>query len=474
MLISHTLKYLPAQLLSPAAQLLSIVLWTYWLAPAEMGLFTLVGATQEIVFTASLGWFSYYALRYLPPAADAEARRRYLGAENVVVLTSLLGAMLAALVTAWELPDSHAPWLDALVIGLFFATRALNTHYGERARAQSAFLAYNVLQIAGPVGGLGLGLLALQYFEASSMVLFAAYSCAQILGTLIALPMLGMYWRLVRPDSALLRAAIAFGAPVLGLGGLGWVAENYIRYLVQWESGTAALGLMIIGWSLGRRCASVASMLVATAAFPLASRLLNEGRRDEALLQLRINAALLMSVLLPVTVALVLLGPGLVGLSVASEYQETTGALLGWSVLAGMLRNMHVHVADQLMMLDLRLKALAWVNVGEILACALASYIGLRLSGLPGAIIGQAIGSALILGGSTYWVSVRLGFSWPWLETGKIALATALMAAAIAGLDDDQGWRGLLAEIAVGMLSYALALALVFARELQRLRTRAA
>lgn len=474
MLISHTLKYLPAQLLSPAAQLLSIVLWTYWLTPAEMGFFTLVGATQEIVFTASLGWFSYYALRYLPPAADAEARRRYLGAENVVVLSSLFGAMLAALVTAWELPDRHGPWLDALVIGLYFATRALNTHYGERARAQSAFLAYNILQISGSVGGLGLGLLAFQYFEASSLVLFAAYTCAQFMGTLIALPMLGMYWRLVKPDSALLRAAISFGAPVLGLGGLGWVAENYIRYLVQWESGTAALGLMIIGWSLGRRCASVASMLVATAAFPLASRLLNEGKRAEALRQLRINAALLISMLLPVTVALVLLGPTLVGLSVASEYQETTSALLGWSVLAGMLRNLHVHVADQLMMLDLRLKALALVNTGEILLCVVASYIGLEFSGLSGAIIGQAIGSALTLGFSTYWVSVRLGFSWPWAETCKIVLATAIMAAAIAALGDGQGWRGLLANVAVGMLSYALGLVLVFWHELKELRARAA
>ena len=44
MLIKHTLQYLPAQLLSPLAQLASMILWTHWLAPVEMGVFTLVSA----------------------------------------------------------------------------------------------------------------------------------------------------------------------------------------------------------------------------------------------------------------------------------------------------------------------------------------------------------------------------------------------------------------------------------------------
>jgi O-antigen/teichoic acid export membrane protein len=472
MLISHTLKYLPAQLLSPAAQLISVILWTHWLTPAEIGVFTLVGATQEIVFNISLGWFSLYALRYLPPAEDAEARRRYLSTENVVVLTSLLGAALAAAMAAWSLRDTPTRWLDGLVIGLFFATRALNTHYGERARAQSAFLAYNVLQIVGPVGGLALGLLALQYFDASARLLFVAYSCAQVLGTVLALPMLGMRWHLAKPDPVLLRAAVVFGAPMLGLGGLGWMAENYIRYLVQWQSGTAALGLMVIGWSLGRRCASVATMLVATAAFPLTSRLLNDGRRDEALAQLRINAAMLVGVLLPVTAALQLLGPELVRLTVAVEYQQTTSALLGLAMLAGTLRNLHIHVTDQLMVLELRLKVLALVAVVEILACVVFSLIGLRQYGLEGAVIGQAIGSTLALGFSMRWVRIRLGFPWPWRETFKIILAAAIMATAIVQLSADQGWRGLLLNIAVGSCSYALALLVIFARDLQRLRAR--
>ncbi|MDD2880612.1 MAG: lipopolysaccharide biosynthesis protein [Rhodoferax sp.] len=470
MLISHTLKYLPAQLLSPAAQLVSMILWTHWLVPSEMGLFTLVSVTQEIAFTVCLGWFSVYALRYLPPDSDVVARQRYLGAENAVVAVSLIGAMAIAVFTAWSLHDGRSLWLSSLVIGLFFATRAVNTHYGERARAQSAFLAYSLLQVAGPLGGLGLGWLAFQYVEASALVLLASYAAAQALGTLLALPMLGMHWRFARPDSQLLRAALSFGGPVLGLGVLGWVAENYIRYLVQWQSGAAALGLMIVGWSLGRRCAAVASMLVATAAFPLAARLLNEGRRDEAVAQLRVNAVLMLAVLVPVTAALQLLGPALVSLAVAAEYRQTTIELLGLSVLAGTLRNLHMHVTDQFMVLERRLKMVAIIDVVEIVACVLASLFGLFFYGLHGAVIGQALGSFLTLGLSMYWAHTRQGFRWPWLETGKVLLATVVMAVVIAWWGVQVSLVGLLMGTAVGMFAYALASTVLFAPQLLQLR----
>lgn len=468
MLIAHTLKYLPAQLLSPAAQVISMILWTHWLAPTEMGLFTLVTVTQEVAFIACLGWFSVYTLRYLPPDNDFVARQRYLDTENVIVLASVGGALLSALATTAVLYPLNDLWLTTLEIGLFFVTRSLNTHYAERARAQSAFLAYTLLQTAGPVGGLGLGLLAFQYVDASALVLLAVYSVAQGLGLLFALPLLGMQWRLSMPDRILLKVALAFGAPMLGLHALAWAAENYIRYLVQWTASAAALGLMIVGWSLGRRCAAVASMLVATAAFPLASRLFNEGRRDEAMAQLSVNAALLLAVLAPVTVAVELLGATLVALVVAPEYRESTTAILSLSMLGGMLRNLHLHVTDQVMVLELQLKQVGIVGAVEIVASIVASLLGLTFFGLEGAVIGQALGSLLTLGLSLYWVQLRHGFVWPWSETIRILLATSAMALAIVWVGREPTLDGLLIDTATGMVSYALALSLLFFRELRQ------
>jgi O-antigen/teichoic acid export membrane protein len=375
-----------------------------------------------------------------------------------------------AAVSVWMLPGEHENLGLALVMAAFFASKALNAHYAERARAQSAFLAYTALQLSGPVGGLALGWLAMHHWGATAAVLLGAYAVAQTLGTLLAFPGLGMSWRLPRPDAALLKAALGFGGPLLGLAMLSWVAENYIRYLVQWQAGAAALGLMIVGWALGRRCASVAAMVVTTAAFPIASRLLNEGRREEALAQLRLNAVMLMFVLLPVTVAVELLGPALVAMTVATEYRDVTVDLLGLSMAAGAIRNLHVHVTNQLMVLERRLKRSAQIDLVEIVACIVASAIGLLLYDLRGAVIGQALGSLLTLWLSIVWARRDLGFHWPWQETVKLGAACALMGAVLWWLRPSADLGGLLLGSAVGTVVFLLAAALVFAPELRRWR----
>lgn len=468
MLIQHTLRYLPAQLLSPLAQLLSMVLWTHWLAPTEMGVFTLVTVTQEIAYLICLSWFSVYALRYLPAAEDSAGMRRYLATENVVLLSSIVAGFAVAAVTGWVLAGTEDLLMASLSIGAYFVTRAASTHYAERARAQSAFVAYTWLQTAGPVGGLLLGLLAMEHVRADAWVLLLAYAAAQAVGIAMALPRMGMQWSALRPDRELLKSAASFGAPMLALGILGWIGENYLRYLVQWREGAATLGLMIVGWALGRRCASVASMLVTTAAFPLASRLLNEGRREMALEQLRINAALLLAVLVPVTVGVEILGGVLVGLSVAEEYRQLTTELLGLSMFAGALRNLHMHVTDQLMVLERRFGMVARIDVFEIGLCTLASLAGLAASGIHGAVMGQALGSALTLLLSVFWARTRLGFVWPAQETVKVLLASGVMGLALLNLKVPATLSGLVLASVAGALIYAAVLALLFWADLRR------
>lgn len=468
MLLLHVLKYLPAQVLSPVAQLASMVLWTHWLAPEQMGLFTLVAVTQDLTYLGLLSWFSIHVLRYLPDAGDAAGRERYLRSESAVLFAAALPTFAVAALASWHWPGGGPIWREALVIGLYFLTRNANVHYAERARAQSAFLAYTLLQTTGPVGGLLVGLLAVHRVAPTAEVLWASYAAAQGLGTLLALPLLGIRLRPARPDVAVLKAALAYGGPFLGLSALGWVAENHLRYLVEWQSGAAALGLMAVGWGLGRRCASVASMLVATASFPIAARLLNEGRRGDALEQLALNGALMLAVLLPVTVGLVMIGPGLVELVVAPEYRGITIDLLGWSAFSGALRCLHLHATDPLMVLERRYPAAAAVDVVEIAACAAASLCGLLWFGLKGAVIGQAIGSAVALALSLYWTSARLGLRWRWADSLRIAGATAAMAAVLAVVPAQAGGVGLAIEAVAGALVYGAGLGLCYRAALWR------
>ena len=226
---------------------------------------------------------------------------------------------------------------------------------------------------------------------------------------------------------------------------------------------------MIVGWSLGRRCAAVASTLVTTASFPLAARLLNDNRRDEAMRQLQLNAAMMVAVLLPVTAALEMLGPTLVELFVAPQYQAITSEILGLSVLAGAVRNLHMHTTDQLMVLERRIGMLARIDMFEIVLCAGLSLGGLVLDGVQGAVIGQALGSTATLGLSMWLAQRHLGFAWPWADTLKIVVATAVMLLALYLLHASHDALGLGLATTVGALVYCAACALLFAPHLQRL-----
>lgn len=469
MLLRHTLRYLPTQLISPLAQLGSMVLWTHWLTPAGMAVFTLVTAAQELAYLASVGWFSSYALRFLPAPDDAAGRLRYLLTENAVMLASIALGSACALLAWWLLPQADAGPALLPAIAAMFVTRSASQHYAERARAQSAFVAYGVLQLAGPVGGLLLGWVAMPWLGATPQVLLLAYALAQGAGLLAAAPALGLLPRLGRPDTALLRQALAFGAPILTLTALAWVGDNQIRYTVQWARDAHALGLMILGWSLGRRAASVTAMLVTTASFPLAARLYNEGRRAEALVQLRQSAMLLLAVLLPATTLVALVGGRLVEPLVGPAYRELTGDLLALAMLGGALRNLLNHVVDQLMVLETRWRMMVWMDLAEIAIGVAATLAGLALAEQRGAVLGQAAATLLMLAVGIRLCRVHFGFHWPWADTGRVLLACAAMAAVLLGLQARlHGMVELLAGAALGAAVGAGVLAALFAPLLRR------
>ncbi|MEF7613763.1 lipopolysaccharide biosynthesis protein [Aquincola sp. MAHUQ-54] len=476
MLLRHTLNYLPAQMLAPVAQLASIILWTHWLPPEEMGFFALVTATQELTYMLCMGWFSMYVLRFLPDASEGAARDRFLRTESVLLLLAMVPVVAVAAVTAWVLPSAHPRWHTLVAVTACIGSRMLAAHYAERARAQSSFVAYNLLQASGPVLGLGLGMLALQWLPPTATVLWLGYAAAQLIGVCLAVPLMGARLRGGRLDREVVREAWRFGSRFLVLAGLVWVAENYIRYLVQWQVGAAALGLLAVGWGLGRRCATVGVMLVTTAAFPLASRLLNQGRREDALQQLRINAGMLLAVILPLTVGFGIVGPMLVQLVVATAYRDATADIVALSVLSGTLHCLHVHVTDQLLVLERRFDLAARVDLVEIAVGATATLIGLHLGGLRGAVLGVAVGSLAAVACSTYW-SGQLGFTWPWGDVLRVLAATAAMAAVLVWLGSRSGVGALVMEVAAGASTYVAAIAVLYAprllKELQ-LRRRAA
>jgi len=464
MLIRQTILYLPAQFVSPVAQFLSMMVWTWWLPPAEMSTFVLVTATQELAYMISRSWFSFYTLRFLPAAE--EERRRYLDSETTLLALMTLPELAAAALSIHFFDGSTAPGFAFLVIAAYYVTRGLNNHFSERARAQESILAYTLFQTAGPVGGLVVGIAVIETIGASAGGLLLIYALMQAVGTVIALPMIGFSARLGRVDLSVLKGAIVNGGPMLAINGISWFGENGIRYVVEHVGGAAAFGLMAVGWGTGRRAASVASQLVTAAAFPIAARLINAGDREAALDQLKVNAALLTAVLLPSVIGLWLTADILVDIAVAEVYRPVTHAIIGLSALSGMVRAYHAHVTGQMLTLDRRYGLLAAVGVFEILSTCSLAVIGFDANGLVGVVTGALVASLLTLGLSTA-LAVRLcGLRLPLADTLRLGLATLVMGLAVHSVGWPHTALGLVGAAALGGVCYVAALAGVYYRQL--------
>lgn len=473
MLIRQTLLYMPAQLIGPVAQFISILVWTHWLSPAEMGAFAILIAVQELAFLGCLSWFSVYTVRYFDHAGPADDLETYRRTEAVVVSVALALSVLIGWLGVLALSEiTPSPYLMIAAIA-FVAVRLLASHMSERARATGQIFQYSVLQIAWPVGGLALGLVLVAIFGASVANVLMGYAVAQAVAIGAVWPALGLGWPIRAPSRAMIIKAIQFGSAVAVGGPLFWFSGNAIRFVVEYAEGTAAVGLVTVGWALGQRAASFAAQGVTAAAFPLAVKRLREGDMADGYGQMRVNALLLWLALAPAAAGLYAIGPDLVRLLVAEPYQAVTVAILPAAILSGALRNLRSHSTEQVFLLAERPQYTMMVEVFDAIATLIGCVIGLSLYGLVGAAWGALVASVISLALSAAIARARFGFDLPYREGVPIAAASLVMMAAVMAIPPAGSVFWLMIKIAAGGAVFVALIAAFHPRQTRELAGKA-
>jgi len=482
LLIRQTLAYLPAQLLGPLTQLAAALLLTHALGAADYGLVMLIFASQEVVFLVCLSWWTTFYLRYGGRLALGEQGAGLASTEAAVLLLSSL-AQVGVTMAIILVTDPGLPLAFYASACAFTVTRSLLSFLGERARREAAIGAYSAVQVAGPLGGLGLVLLLMAQDAATPERVLSAFALMQGLVGLVVAARFGLLVRPRRLDFAVLREARRFGAPVVLAHSLSWLGGNVIRFVVHHGAGAAALGLMSVGWGLATRLSSVAAMLVAAAAYPLAVRTMEAGDADGARRQMADNSALLLALLAPAGLGFWALAPGFVPWLVAQEYQAMTLQILPWALLGASVRNLRLHGWDQMYLLFEAPRDMVLLDMIESVVMFLAALLGLWWGGVAGAVAVSAwatVGLALL---DALWLRRRFGLVLPLGVYARVMLAAGAMAALLFAAQA-LGWQAqpsggplLLAAVA-GAAAYTLALALLFPRQrravLARLRPRPA
>ena len=465
MLVRHTLLYMPAQIIGPLAQFAAILVFTHWMAPSPYGVLTYIMASQDFVFLLCLSWFSQYTIRYFT-SHEAGGDDCYRDSEFTILLSTVVpqigAAMLALLLISVQL---SVPLVGATV--LYTVTRCLSLHLGERSRAQSRILDYTLATSAGPLAGFVLAFAFVALVAATPEAALLGYGLAQAVVLVWLVSRQNMHLVLRMPERALLRQALGFGLPLILAGVAAWFGMNSIRILVDHQLGTAAMGLIAVGWALGQRITTTASMFVTIAAFPIAVERFRLGARDEAYGQITTNGLLMFGIALPSAVGLYLLQDALVSLLVAAPFRAMTVAVLPAALVAGLCRNVRTHVADQVFVLIERTKVVCLMTIAEGLAVTAGCWIGLMMDGPVGAAYGSAAGYALTMTASFAVARARAGLRLPFLDAGLVVAAVVVMALVVRLLPHRDALIGgavarIALVVAVGATVYAAAILTFF------------
>ena len=460
MLIRHTFLYLPAQLIGPFVQFAAALVWTHFMAPDLYGVLTFIFAAQDLAFVFSLSWWSQYTLRYFG-ALSASERQPYRKAEAaVLVSTSLIQAAVAF--GSLLLLRVEPSFVLAFAAIVFTITRCIGQHLSERARSEHRIFDYTIGQTVGPVAGFGIALLAVIGIAPAPEWALLGYASAQTLALIWLwrrLHVAAVTWPLPRD---IIPNALRFGLPIVVAGAIGWISLNGIRVVVEHAAGATALGLVAVGWGLGQRFTGVAATLVSAASFPLAVRSFASGSRAEAFHQLAQGGVLLIALVVPATAGLCLLTQPFVELTVSRSFQEATMVILPLAAIAGGIRNIRIHFADQVLILTERIDVGIVINVVEAVCVIAGAWIGLRFGGLAGAVEGCVVASAVGAALCFAYIKWKFDFPLPWGSTARVFLASAIMVAVLlfvpwATLHSGPAIRIAL-ESALGALVYAIAL----------------
>jgi len=461
-LFRQTILYLPAQVVGPFSQMAAAFIWTHWLGPEALGAYAIIWAVQELTYLLVLSWWSSYVQRFVT-THDGEAEGASLDRMEVAIQILAGIAQTALVVAAIAIAFDKTISIDLVLATIAFTlTRNLGTHFASRARARFETVAFTLLQAIGPTVGLAFGLIALSSIAATPAVLLWSYAAAQLLGLMVALPLMRFELRGPQIDWRLFERAWQYGAPLLLAAVLAWVSVQGIRFIVEYEQGPAAVGLVTVGWWLGLRLTAFSALLVTGASFNVMVERVRELGGVGALPQFATNGALLLAVLAPSVVGAFLFNTDIVDALVAAPYRAITVAILPMAIAAGALHAFRDHATDQTFLVYERTKLAALSTGLEAVLTVLMCWAGLRIAGVYGAVVGCMIAAAIAMAFSFALARTLFGYYLRWADVARIAVATAAMAAAQSFMPDASSWSRLAIEIGACAAAYLAAMAALY------------
>jgi O-antigen/teichoic acid export membrane protein len=456
MLLRHSLLYLLSHGLPAVISLLTISIYTRLLPPNLYGQYALVLASALLANSVLFQWLRVSLLRFLPAYGERSAillaalRTGYFAMAGLVLLFGLLASLFAV----------DAGWRDLILIAIpLILARGWFDLDLSIAQSRLSPTRYGLLAFSKAVLALAAG---------TALILFGLGAAAPLLGLMLGMLVPSVIlmtgeWRAVgwhRPAPDLMRELLAYGLPLTATFALNFVVGVSDRFLVAWFLGTDAAGAYAASYEFAWSAVLFLMMVINLAGYPLVMRAIEQEGEAAARSQLQQNAVLLLTVGLPVLLGAVLLGPNLARVVLGPLFREDGALLLPWIAVAAFLGGMMLYYTNLAFQVGHHTTGQLWV----MLVAGLAN-LGLNLLWIPRfGLLGAAWATiaAYALGVAVGWWLGRRVFPLPGLpvDATKPLVAALLMALALWPCRTWNGALALMVQIGIGMLVYAIALAL--------------
>ncbi len=456
MLFKHSVIYILAKIIPGIMAFAALSLYTHFLEPSEYGLYTLIISGTALLHNVIYNWLPAGTLRFWANEKyQSSTFTSTLAVSYIRISMVLLGIALIGILYFWG--EEQATW----IISSFLLLQALAIY----TITQSLFSAkiephnYAYLSISYSILALLLGTLFASLGYGAVGVLAGV-----TLGTL--LPALFFFKKSWLPfdrqsyDKTLFKSLLVYGLPFASAALLEELTKVTDRFMLAWLQDKAQAGLYAVGYDLSGNSILLIMAALNIAAYPVIIKLLDRDGKEAAMEYFRHYAVLLLGISIPAVVGLNLVGPDLVYLLIAEEYQESVIFLLPWITSAVFMMGLQAFYFDLAFQLGHYVIAVVKIAVVVSIINFSLNYWLIPTLGLQGAAIATlasfTIGSILsaILGRK------RFTLPFPITEFLKIIISALVMGLCLWFLKDYRGWGWLALQLFVGVLSYFIMMVL--------------
>jgi O-antigen/teichoic acid export membrane protein len=448
--------YLPVNVAQGIVGLLTIVVFTRVLSPAEYGAYALGFSAMTLVHTGLFTWAEAAMARFQARAAADGETASYLTTlyRAWAVLAAVFPILAGLLVWLAPLPAGSKQAVAAGMAAILF--RSLARLAQERRRAAGEVTSAALLDVVQTVGGFAIG---------AGMAVLGAGGAAPLIGAggIAALCLAAVLPRELKLaagghfERARAATYLAYGLPVAGSLILALVIAATDRFLLAAFLNEQAVGVYHAGYSLANRTLDVVFIWLGMAGGPAMVAALERGGESALRQTAREQASFMLLLTLPAAAGLALTAGPLAQVMIGPELAVGAARVTPWVAFAGLLSGLTTYYLHQAFTLGRRTSLLMAAMAVPAGANVALNLILIPRFGLDGAMWSTA--SSYLLGAITAWALGRIAqpLPIPWRTLATTGGATALMALAVIQVPAWGGALELFSKALVGMVVYGLA-----------------